>query len=182
MSRFPKSAARAYLAALFFWLAFAGLAIPCDAAEIETRFGTIAYADRDVLRRFNRQLYMGRLSSEVKSGDTMEEDVKNKVELVAEKVMAVLDMYVPDLGFDVVIHKSPEGVQADFIRLYNRDVRYIAFYSPRKNTAYFSARHASLRVVAHEIGHVVAENFFEVSPPPRIHEVIAQYAENHVAK
>ena len=37
-----------------------------------------------------------------------------------------------------------------------------------------------LFTAAHEIGHVVAENYFEVSPPQNIHEVIAQYAEQHI--
>jgi len=35
-------------------------------------------------------------------------------------------------------------------------------------------------VLAHEIGHVVVENYFTISPPQRIHEVLAQFAERHV--
>ncbi|MCK5098348.1 MAG: hypothetical protein KAR45_09605, partial [Desulfobacteraceae bacterium] len=64
--------------------------------------------------------------------------------------------------------------------IYNIDVKYIAFYSPSKNRVFYSADNAYLRVVAHEIGHVVAENYFTISPPQRIHEVMAQFAEKHV--
>jgi predicted Zn-dependent protease len=81
-----------------------------------------------------------------------------------------------------VIHPSKEGVQEDFNRLYGIDVNYIAFYSPTQNIVFYSADNAELRVVAHEIGHVIAEHYFQVSPPSKIHEVLAQYAEKHVTE
>ena len=68
---------------------------------------------------------------------------------------------------------SKEGIEL-------ADVDYIAFYSPKKNTVFYAAAKTKLRVVAHEIGHVVAEHYFAISPPPKIHEVLAQYAESHI--
>jgi len=89
-------------------------------------------------------------------------------------------MFPAKLKFNIVIHPSTKGVQKDFQRLYRKKVNYIAFYSPGKNTVFYSADNGRLRVVAHEIGHVVAENYFAISPPPKIHEVLAQYAESHI--
>lgn len=165
-------------ALVFFCLSV--LPAPVHAEELNTRFAHIQYDDRDALKDFNYALYMGRLKNRVKTGDTIEEEVAAKIDFIVGRVMQVLDMYLHNLKFKIVIHSSPKQVHADFKRLYNVDVRYIAFYSPGQNTVFFSAKKAKLTVVAHEIGHVVAENYFDVSPPPKIHEVMAQYAEKHI--
>jgi hypothetical protein len=155
-------------------------AVPCRGFEIESRFATIEYKSLDALQEFNHELYMGRLRSRVQKADTLEQEVANKLDYIVEKTMGVLDMHPSQLKFRVVIHPSRKGVQQDFKRLYGMDVNYIAFYAPAKNIVFYSARKANLRVVTHEIGHVVAEHYFKVSPPPKIHEVMAQYAEKHI--
>jgi len=150
--------------------------VECAAYEFASRYATITYFDRDDLRKFNNELYMGRLKSQMGKvrGDTIEDEVIAKINFIVEKVMAVLDMFPPQLMFSIVIHPGEKGVQKDFRRIYNINVDYIAFYSPSKNRVFYSADNAYLRVVAHEIGHVVAENYFTISPPQRIHEVMAQ--------
>lgn len=125
---------------------------------------------------------MGRLNSSIKrsSGETIEQEVISKIDFIIEKVMATLDMFPEQLKFFIVIHPNTKEVQKSFREIYNVDVDYIAFFSPSKNKVFYSAKDATLRVVAHEIGHVVAENYFKISPPQKIHEVLAQYAEMHV--
>lgn len=151
------------------------------ASDLQARYATITYSNKDDLREFNNELYMGRLKSQVQgSSDTMEQEVISKIDFIVEKVMIVLDMFQPQIKFSIVIHPDEEQVQKDFKRIYNIKVDYIAFYSPSKNTVFYSADNATLRVVAHEIGHVVAENYFTISPPQKIHEVMAQYAEQHI--
>jgi len=154
----------------------------CPAFELQSRYATITYNDHKDLKKFNNKLYMGRLKSMVKKHrpDTIEEEVVAKINVIVEKTMVVLDMYPPGLNFSIVIEPDEESVQNDFRRLYNIDVTYIAFYSPHKNRVFYSANNGRLRVVTHEIGHVIVENYFKVSPPQRIHEVLAQYAEKHI--
>jgi hypothetical protein len=163
------------------WLV-AVLSSPVYGHEIKTRYATITYDNIDVLRKFNRELYMGKLKYSLPSGesDTIEGEVKEKIDLIIEKVQTVLDMFPKKIDFSIVIHLSTEGVQKDFKRIYNKEVDYIAFFSPGENTVFYSADNGTLRVVTHEIGHVVAEHYFTVSPPPKIHEVLAQYAETHI--
>lgn len=171
---------------LILLLIFACLTVPLSAPlygqEIKTRYTTIIYDNAGVLRKFNRELYLGRLKYLLKSGEseTIEDEVKEKIDLIVEKVQTVLDMFPGKINFSIVIHLSPEGVQQEFKRIYNKEVDYIAFFSPGENTVFYSADNGSLRVVAHEIAHVVAEHYFTVSPPPKIHEVLAQYAESHI--
>ncbi|HKK99147.1 MAG TPA: hypothetical protein VJ943_02775 [Desulfotignum sp.] len=152
------------------------------AYEVTSRYATIIYHDQAALKKFNRTLYMGRLSSRMpKQGvDTIEDEVAAKINFIVEKTMAVLDMQPPNLRFSLVIHPGTRQVQQDFKKLYKIDVNYIAFYSPSENRIFFSANNARLRVVAHEIGHVVVQNYFVISPPQHIHEVLAQYAETHI--
>jgi len=154
----------------------------CFAFEIISEYAIIEYDSEKALKTFNRELYMGRFKYDIrqKGNDTIEDEVKNKVDFIVEKVMRVLNMYLPELKFKIRIHPSKRGVKEDFKRIYNMKVNYIAFYSPSENTIFYSANNAELKVVTHEIGHVVAENYFEVSPPQNIHEVIAQYAEKHI--
>ena len=168
------------LISLLLFLASGTVPFTSQSAEIKTRFGTITYDSPDALREFNHELYMGRLKSRISDSDTLEGEVKHKIEYIVQKVMLVLDMQIPKLEFQIVVHPSEDGVQADFKRLYGIDVNYIAFYSPTQNIVFYSADNSNLRVVAHEIGHVIAEHYFQVSPPSRIHEVMAQYAEKHV--
>ena len=167
---------------LFFLGIIFSFSLDCAAYELESRYAVITYFDHDDLREFNNELYMGRLKSQIRKarGDTIEDEVIAKINFVVEKVMAVLDMFPPQLRFSIVIHSSEKEVQKDFRRIYHIDVEYIAFYSPHKNRIFYSADNAYLRVVAHEIGHVVVENYFTISPPQRIHEVMAQFAEKHV--
>jgi len=154
----------------------------CPAFELQSRYATITYQDHGDLKTFNNELYMGRLKSMVRNQrpDTIEEEVVAKINVIVEKAMVVLDMYPQRLKFSIVIQPDELSVQRDFQRLYNVRVDYIAFYSPHKNRVFYSADNGRLRVVTHEIGHVVVENYFKVSPPQRIHEVLAQYAEKHI--
>ncbi|MCF6247616.1 MAG: hypothetical protein L3J69_09670 [Desulfobacula sp.] len=147
---------------------------------LESRYATITFEDIKDLRQFNDELYMGRLNSQVKRSDTIEGEVISKINFIVEKVMVVLDMFPAQLRFKIMIHPDARGVQNDFRQIYKISVDYIAFYSPLQNKVFYAADESILRVVTHEIGHVVAESYFTISPPQKIHEVMAQYAEQHI--
>ncbi len=151
--------------------------------SIVSRYAKISYPNRSVLKRFNKELYVsGRLLSMIKRTPVknIEEEVTAKIDAIVERAMAALDMYPQDLQFSITILPDTSYVKNVFRKIYNVDVDYIAFYSPHLNHAFYSANNARLRVVCHEIGHVVVENYFKVSPPQRIHEVMAQYVEKHI--
>lgn len=175
MNRFLNISLAAVLG--FFLFAPDGLAF-----DLESRYATITYYDHSHLKKFNHELYMGQLSSLVRSqgADTIEEEVVAKINAIVEKAMKVMDMFPEDLDFCIVIHPNERDVQREFKEIYDVDVGYIAFYSPHLNRIYYSANNGTLRVVTHEIAHVIVENYFKVSPPQRIHEVLAQYAEKHI--
>jgi hypothetical protein len=115
-----------------------------------------------------------------KENETTEDEVRSKIDVIVEKVKTVLDMYPKDMKFKIVIYNSAKEVQAAYKRIYGMDVDYIAFYSRSEDTVFLSAKKTTLRRVTHEIAHVVVEKYHVVSPPNKIHEVLAQYAERHI--
>lgn len=150
--------------------------------EIQTRYATIEYENAKDLQRFNRKLRMGSLGFRLsgKKNETVEDEVRNKIDVIVEKVEVVLEMFPDDMKFKIVICDSMKGVREEYKRIYGVERDYIAFYSPGRDTVFYSAKNINLRIASHEIGHVVAEKYFDVSPPVKIHEVLAQYAERHI--
>ncbi len=153
-----------------------------DALVLKSRYATITYSDYNDLKEFNYELYMGRLRPQIKKtgADTIAEEVVAKINFIVEKVMIVLDMFPPRLRFSIVICPNAKQVQKHFHKIYDIDVDYMAFFSPSRNTVFYSADNANIRVVAHEIGHVVVAHYFKIPPPQRIHELLAQFAAKHV--
>ncbi|MEW6594351.1 MAG: hypothetical protein AB1413_05705 [Thermodesulfobacteriota bacterium] len=163
--------------------AFLLFAAPATADELETRYARVVYADEGLLRALNEEVVpsgglfsLGRRPQQV----TIQDELRNKLNTVVEKVMAVLEMRPKNLRFTLVLLPDAREVQRVFRENYGKEVDYIAFYSPKQKTMYLSVRDAELRVMAHEIGHVVVDHYFDVPPPAKIHELLAQFAETHV--
>ncbi len=176
-----RHSAAIFVVIILFFSLFSPFVSQVNAEQFESKYAVIIYDDIDALRDFNDELYMGRLGSKVRGhGDTVQEEVIAKIDVIVEKVKNVLDMYPRPLKFSIEILPSERAVKRVFKEIYHVDVDYIAFYSPRLDRVFFSADNGRLRVVAHEIGHVVAEHYFTVSPPQKIHEVLAQFAEKHI--
>ena len=164
------------MAAFFF-------AAPVAADEIETRYAKVVYADEALLRTFNEEVvlggglfFLGQRPQQV----TIQDELRNKLNNIVEKVLAVLEMYPKRLRFTLVLLPDAKEVQRVYRENFGKEVNYIAFYSPKQKTMYLSIRDVELRVIAHEIGHVVVDHYFDVPPPVKIHEVLAQFAETHI--
>ena len=158
------------------------LAGDADCIEIKSRFVTITFDKQAHLRKFNDKLHMGRLRYLMRgrSALTVEDEVKNKMDVITEKTRSILAMYPPHLSYSMHMFTDMDGVQKMFIKLHRKDWRRPAFYYKPENKVYISIKNTRLKVVAHEIGHVVVENYFKVSPPVKVHELLAQFAEKHI--
>ena len=159
------------------------LSQPSVAGEAESRYVTLRYDDKRVLREFNDKLIIGRKLSAMmrkKNVETVEDEVLAKVDIVMEKVQVVLDMFPDKLHITLVVLPDAGDVTAMYKKKYGKRQRNIAYYSLSEDTIYISADDTKLRVLAHEVGHAVADHYFEVRPPYKIHELMAQFAEKHV--
>jgi len=153
-----------------------------SAGELKSRYTTIMYNNEDQVRRFNSEVSLGSLSYLMRNRTsiTTGDEVKNKVDVVIERVESILEMYPGELKFHIVLLPSDNEVQAIFRKKYGRNVDYIAFYSPGDKTVYVSVKDIELTVLAHEIGHVIIDFYYGIATPQKLHEVLAQYVEEHL--
>ncbi|MDQ7786789.1 MAG: hypothetical protein RDU01_04205 [Thermodesulfovibrionales bacterium] len=152
------------------------------AHELKSRFTTIVYNSEDLVRKFNKELSLGRLSYLLKNrpGITVEDEVGNKVDVIIERVETILEMFPRDVKFTIILLPSEDEVQAVYKNKYGRSVDYIAFYAPKDRILYISVRDVDIGVLAHEIAHVIIDFYYGISTPTKIHEVLAQYVETHL--
>jgi len=174
---------------LFVWGAFiclivlegAGLAI---AQEQQSRYVTLLYADQVILQDFNSNLELnGKLDYAMRQKNviTVADEVLAKSDIIIEKVQIVLDMFPDNYHIQLVLLPTVADVAAVYKQKYGKDVNHIAYYSISEKTIYISVVDACLRVLAHEVGHSVVDHYFQqIRPPYNIHELMAQFAEQHV--
>lgn len=169
------SAAFCYCSLFMFCLSSA------NAAELNTKYAVINYKDDSQLRNFNQELYIGKLSYYIQgTAQTFQDEVKQKIDVIISRVQAVLDMKPTNLRFNIVILDTEKEVTETYKKLYSVETDFLAFYSVGKNSVFVSLENVNLKILSHEFGHAVIENYFDVSPPRKIHEVLAQFAEQHI--
>lgn len=150
--------------------------------DLKTRYTIITYENEDHLRRFNKEVILGSLSYLMRNrrSVTVVEEVENKMDVIIEKVETILEMFPKELKFNIVLLSSDEKVQRIYRSKYRRNVDYIAFYSPRDKAVYISVNDVNLGVLAHEFAHVIIHSYYNTCLPEEIHEVLAQYVEEHL--
>ena len=81
--------------------------------SMESRYATITYDSDDLLKEFNSGVRLGSLSYLMrnKSNMTVADEVRNKVDNIAEKVQLVLEMYPKTLKFRVVLLAAASDVR-----------------------------------------------------------------------
>lgn len=150
--------------------------------DLEGRFVTLSYQDNGTLTRFNKSVKAGLFSSLFGNRNqlTLEEEVLNKVDQITARVQQVLEMTPKGMRFKVLLMNTSGEVQQAYREMYNRNVDFIAYYSPQANTVYLAVEDVNLRVVSHEIAHAVINHYFQNAPPVKIHEMLAQYVESQI--
>lgn len=176
----PLSLSRLIFTAFF--ILFSVFASLVYGYELKTSYATILYDSEDQLKKFNKEVALGSLSYLMRGRKniTIEDETKNKVDVIVERVENILEMFTKDLAFKIVLLSSDNEVQKIYRNKYGKSVDYIAFYSPRDKTVFISVRDVNLRVFAHEIAHVIVDHYYGIPTPSKIHEVLAHYVETHL--
>lgn len=171
-----------FVSAIFAGLFLALSVSATDGLELKTRSASVIYEKEDLLRQFNRNVRLGSLSYAVsnKTSITYEDEVKNKVDVILERVKAVLAMFPKNLNFTIILLPSDSDVQKIYTGKYGKKVDFISFYAPRDKTVYISVDDVRLGVLAHELAHVVIDFYYDTSPGVKIHEILAQFVETHL--
>jgi len=154
------------------------------ALEQKSRYVTLVYPDMELLQDFNSKLELnGKLDHAIRQKNvvTVVDEVLAKADIIIEKVQAVLDMFPDNYHIQLVLLPTSSDVASVYLQKYGKNVNHIAYYSLSEKTIYVSVADTRLRVIAHEVGHSVVDYYFkQVRPPYNIHELMAQFAEQHV--
>lgn len=141
------------------------------------------YLDEDTIRLFNKRLKLGSLTSILKKrapGDlSVEGQVAEKVDIIIDRVKAILEMYPKNFKVDIKIAPDSDLIRSLYKKKYYREVEFIAFYSPQEKTIYISAEDAKSNILAHELAHAIIDQYFGVAAPAKIHEILAQYVDEN---
>lgn len=156
---------------------------PACAEELRSRYVTLHYSGKRMLREFDDKLIIGRKLSAMmreKDVETVADEVLAKVGLIVEKTEVVLDMFPKRMHTTLVLLPDADDVAKKYKQMYGKRQDDIAFYSLSQKTIYISVDDTRLRVLAHEMGHAVVDLYFKVRPPYKIHELMAQFAAKHI--
>jgi len=158
------------------------LASEAFSAELKTQYTTLVYEKDELLRDFNHAVSLGSLNHLLRSRKsiTADDEIKNKIDVLIERIQTVLDMHPRELKFRIVLLATDTEVQKIYRSKYGANADFIAFYSQRDKTIYLSVSDIRLGVLAHELAHMIIDHYFGVPPPVKIHEVLAQFVEEHL--
>ncbi len=154
-----------------------------SAFERKSRYATLLYQSKELLRDFNNELYIGRSLSRIlrkKKIVTTEDEVIAKIDIIIEKAEVILDMFPNNLHITVVLLPKSRDVAKLYQKKYGRRANHIAYYSLSEKTIYISVNDTNLEVFSHEVGHAVVDHYFKVRPPYNIHELMAQFTAKHI--
>lgn len=158
--------------------------VPSEAiAQLQSRYVTVRYSNKQLLHDFNDELVLNRKLRyylRKKNIVTVQDEVIAKLDVLIEKAEVVLDMFPSNLHITVVLLGTRKDVARMYKSKYGKKVNHIAYYSLKEKTIYISVKNTKLRVIAHEIGHAIVDHYFKVRPPYNIHELMAQFTEKHI--
>jgi hypothetical protein len=109
-----------------------------------------------------------------------EEKIAYRMDLLLKRVEKILDIYPEVRGVKIKIFKSRSALQDEFRNITGRREFVKSFYVHRHKTIYASEADISDSVVAHEMGHMVVDHYFQAVPSEKVGETLATYVDLHL--
>ncbi len=168
-----------YKVSLIFLLLSAATSIACD---FSTHYTTLIYEQEEQLSKFNKRISAMGFSGLGKSPEiaTVSDEVRHKVDSLIEKVEILLHVCPRSLRFGIMLLSTKTDVQQRYKLQYGINGDYVAFYSPQNRTLFVSVDDINNYVLAHELTHVIIDQYFEKSPSAVIQEILAHFVETHI--
>lgn len=98
------------------------------------------------------------------------------------EVSDILDIHIYSFHGKIMIIPDKNYINAIFKSYFEGDFPERSFYLPEKNTIYISFSDLTTGMLGHEIAHAIISNYFVVSPPAKVQEVLAGYVEYKIQK
>lgn len=133
-----------------------------------------------VYKRLNRRSFYINSSRRPDSIASTEEKLSYRMDVLFERVEQVLDIYPPKVSVNVRVYKTRGDLSDAYYRIMGRRGEYKSFYINKLQTIYISEQDMDDSIMAHEIGHVVVDHYFNVVPSEKIREMLATYVDLHL--
>ncbi len=154
------------------------IAAGSDWQVLQSNCCTIKYLDEAHLRTFTLRIGGFRFTS---TGlDDNPDNVKTKVDEVMEKVQTILDMYPDEMAISISLYVDHLSIGRIFREFSETGNIPIAFYANKSKTIYVDISSVTDGVLAHEMAHAVINFYFDVPPPAKMQEILAQYVDLHL--
>ncbi len=138
------------------------------------------------LERLNKRVKIRFYSLDKKAssskGQSTEKQLAEKVDQIFKKVQRVLDMYPREVQLNLKIFRTQAQLDEEYSKIFghNDGMLRISFYVHKYTTIFTTEQAIREGVLAHEMGHAIADHYFLVNPSEKIKELLAQYAEMHL--
>ncbi len=153
-------------------------AVGSDWKVLQSNCCKIQYLDDTHLRTFTLRIGGFRFTSN--GLDDNPDNVKSKIDEVMGKVQTILDMYPDDLAISISLHVDHLSLGRIFRDFSETGTIPIAFYANKSKTIYVDISSVTDGVLAHEMAHAVINFYFDVPPPAKMQEILAQYVDLHL--
>lgn len=144
----------------------------------ESNCCTIQYYDAGDLSTFTQRIGGFKYTSNGLDNNPL--NVKTRVDEIMGKVQATLDMYPSAFRISILLYPDYQTVEKIYRQFTMTGNVPLAFYSNKTKTIYVNVDSVTVGVLAHEMAHAVINFYFEVPPPAKMQEILAQYVDLHI--
>ncbi len=154
----------------------------------QCRFSAIHYQEPGHLERFVQKVQPGPLTlslNQLFPGSvklTPEAKAGRWVDQLFLRVQAILEMVKPDLKVEIMLFQDQSALSDAFRKITGKPTQAPAFYWRETNTIYLHLEQISPGILAHEMAHAVIANYFVITPPQKVLELLCQYVDREVSR
>lgn len=161
----------------------------CGAADsqhtVNTRHTTIVLNNIEDMNTLNDSIDFAAknsLASLFSSSDaqSVEGELVRKIDLLFEKVQAILDMRKEMKKVRVRVFSNSDQLHEAYEKIYKQKCSVRGWYLYEFDTVFLNVQDVHAGMLAHELGHAVIDHFFAVRPPRSTAEILAVYVDMHL--
>lgn len=112
----------------------------------------------------------------------IERRISARLESILLRVKQILAMNPPFMNLKIKVFNNRNELNNEYFRIFNSNPRYKSFYMHGLKTIYTSMQDVTDSVIAHEMSHAVIDHYFNVTPPPKVAELLAVYVDSHLER
>lgn len=111
---------------------------------------------------------------------TAEQELVWKVDLLFEKVQAILDMRKSMGRVKIRVYSDENELHAAYEKIYGGKCTVRGWYVYEFNTVFLNVQDVHEGMLAHELGHAIIDHYLTVRPPRATAEILAKYVDMHL--